>query len=224
MDRESPIPLWVVLSIGVVLVGGVYVVAQRSTVQPQASVIIKQTLVLSPSPTATPTIAPSMTPAETAVVTSTQVGTADWILCRNGVRGFQLKLPPGWREWAAGGSEARPATCDQEINTIMWAVDVNGVPPPPQLDLDISDPAPGPKAGSGDGDSTTVEDFLRNNPDWANNIMRETRTLDGERMVWFNDGSIVCVHKGTFYSFYAFEFDKEQDLLHKILATFEFTK
>ena len=40
MDRESPVSLWVVLSVGVVLVGGVYAVAQRAAVQPQASPLI----------------------------------------------------------------------------------------------------------------------------------------------------------------------------------------
>lgn len=91
---------------------------------------------------------------------------------------------------------------------------MSGVPKPPQLDLDIE---------NAEGD-TTVEDFLRHNPDDAQNVLKEIQTNDGEKMVWFRDGSIISVHKGAFYSFHAFEFEKAQGLLDAIMGTFEFTK
>ena len=56
MNRNSPVPLWAVLGIGVVLVGGIYIVGQRAAVQPKASVIVGQhTLAKAPHPAAPPT-------------------------------------------------------------------------------------------------------------------------------------------------------------------------
>src|SRR6266436_1800617 len=96
MDRESPVPLWAMVSIGVVLVGGVYVVAQRAAVQPQASVVVSRPSEVpkpSASATITPTIAPSPTPVETPTATSTQAVTADWKVYRNTKYGFELRYP-----------------------------------------------------------------------------------------------------------------------------------
>ena len=70
MDRESPVPFWAVLTMGVVVLAGVYVFAQRFVAPPRP--VARPTLVSSKpsgSDTATPTIAPSMTPAETPIAT-----------------------------------------------------------------------------------------------------------------------------------------------------------
>jgi hypothetical protein len=74
MNRKSPVPLWAVLSVGIVLVGGIYFLAQRSVTPPEASLIVRQISVLpSPSTTPLPALAspmlvtsPSSSPAVTA--------------------------------------------------------------------------------------------------------------------------------------------------------------
>jgi hypothetical protein len=221
MNRNSPVSFWVVLIVGIIVICGVYLLGQSPIVAPEANVMLKRPIARLQATQAAATETPSATPsASTASSTSQEEDTAGWQICRNDARGYQLKLPSGWREFAAGGSEAMHATCDQNINTIVWAEEKGGVPVPPQFHLDIEDQSVAHTTGG--EESTTVEGYLLQNPDRARDIMRETRTKDGERVVWFGDGVILTVHGGIFYVFGGFEMP--QDLLDKIMATFKFTR
>lgn len=68
MNRNSPVPLWAVLSVGVVLLGGVYVIAQPTPTPPQANVIVRQLAVSIPSESAA--ASPSVLGTPTASVSS----------------------------------------------------------------------------------------------------------------------------------------------------------
>jgi hypothetical protein len=58
MNRNSPVPLWALLSIGVVLLGSIYVLAQQSVAQPERSVIVRQ-----PSELARPNVSAAANPS-----------------------------------------------------------------------------------------------------------------------------------------------------------------
>ncbi len=79
MNRNSPIPLWFVLCIGVVLLAGVYVFAQRTVaLPPQPSVIVRRPT-LSPQPIVSATTVPSVaveTPNSPATPTPTVTASA----------------------------------------------------------------------------------------------------------------------------------------------------
>jgi hypothetical protein len=59
MNRNSPVPLWAVLSVGAVLLAGVYVFAQRTIAPLQASVIVNRPT-MSPQPIVSATTVPSV--------------------------------------------------------------------------------------------------------------------------------------------------------------------
>ena len=60
MNRNNPVPLWAVFGIGVVLVGGIYVLARRVVAPPRASVIVRQRSV-TPRPSDSATASASIT-------------------------------------------------------------------------------------------------------------------------------------------------------------------
>jgi hypothetical protein len=72
LNDKSPVPLWVVLVIGTVLLGAAIGFAQRTITLPQAPMTARATKVArqTTEPTATPKVSPERTPELTRTVAS----------------------------------------------------------------------------------------------------------------------------------------------------------
>jgi hypothetical protein len=218
MNRNSPIPLWVVLTIGVALLAGVYVFAQRTVVPPQASVIVKRL-------TATPQGSASSTRAGIPQGTGNAVLPATSTIdlqnsCRNERRRFQLIYPSTWKMYSPGPPEARPVSCNEVGDIMFWGPDIYGDVDPPRLTLYIYD-----KTNKQDTlyqQAETLSEFLRLNPERSKHLVNQTVTRDGATIIWFDDGVLVSFADHVFFEFRSYKIDPR--LLIEIMQNLEFLK
>lgn len=98
MNRNSPVPLWAVLTIGVSLLGGIYLVSQSTISNPQASVTVRppvappqtrQSASTSPRPESAASFSPSATSSSRANIRGS-------LTYRNDKYGFQFAYPASW--------------------------------------------------------------------------------------------------------------------------------
>jgi len=92
MINRSPIPLWAVLCVGVVLLGGIYLFAKNTGISPEASVVVtRPTQTTRTSGSSIATVSPVPAPS---TGTSTPAQANDWKTYRNTAYGFEFLYPP----------------------------------------------------------------------------------------------------------------------------------
>jgi hypothetical protein len=131
MNRHSPVPLWLALSVGVVLLAGVYVLAQRTLVPPQAIVILSRPVA---KPSASAETSVTVAPSSTATPTPSAIAGAvpnDWLTYRNTKYGYEIKYPQDWTVSTPGSGAAMPAgpvdadiTIAPSIGDLGFSIDV----------------------------------------------------------------------------------------------------
>src|ERR1043166_4997927 len=99
MNRNSPVPLWAVLTVGVLVTCGIYVLGQPTVTPPEASIIVRRNVMppasVTVSTTAAPTTAASSGPfgprQRQSTATSTQVSNDNWRVYRNTKYRFEFR-------------------------------------------------------------------------------------------------------------------------------------
>jgi hypothetical protein len=126
MNRNSPVPLWAVLGVGVVLVGGAYVAARIISAQQvgvpilEPKVLARRTPCISPQPTIS-SILPSASPS-TATLNS-HVVPIGWKTYHNSKYRFEIFVPSNWSTYVRGEGEYGAASGDESRFLIS-----NGLP------------------------------------------------------------------------------------------------
>lgn len=133
MNRNSPVPLWAVLCIGVILLAGVYVFAQRMVRPPQATLIVSQpSVVANPTASAAPGVdvvaSQTIAPASDSYSGVIEIGTAD-----------QLNVPGKYQ--CGAYSVTRPSVNQQPYDHRMsYPTDIY-LEPSEQFLLHLTEPA-----------------------------------------------------------------------------------
>ena len=215
MNRNSPIPLWAVLCVGVVFVGGIYVLAQRSVTPLEAVINLRRSTVL-PAPKGSVSTAPDVTALARNSTTSTISNLQN--TCRNEQRRFQLMYPSTWKMYSPGPPEARPITCNEAGDIMFWGPDIYEEADSPRLNLDIFD-------DSNDHETEfehaeTLSEYLRLNPERSAHIVKRSATKDGTPLLRFDDGMWLTSAQHAFFVFTPYKV--EPTLLTNIMQTFEF--
>lgn len=145
--------------------------------------------------------------------------TADWKPCRNAKYGYEVKYPPDWKVWKPSAPEARSATCDEGLPIIAFSPNIYNFPNQLQINIDVSDQER--LRGTIYEGSKSLGDYFAKNPEIlkARPIVKET-TIDGERLVWLKDHSLLSFHNGSIFEFRAYNLDDAT--LNKFLKTFKF--
>jgi hypothetical protein len=190
MNRNSPVPWWVVLSIAVVLVGGIYVLAQRTVVQPAPNVVVRQpTLVPRPSVTATATPSAAAEAASPAVsptpLASAESVPSDWKTYRNTKYGYKIRYPQNWFVSTPGGGEAVESDGTESGVTISEAGGESGI----DIQVDefgTSDMGTGQFKNAKDLDAF-IKLFRADPSTWPHLRFVKRDVFGGQTAVWFSN-------------------------------------
>jgi hypothetical protein len=213
---------------GVVLIVAIaaFIAAGLILLLSQPSATSQPAGVVSPlGPSATPSIqtsaASSTAPlaANANLTASTSVDTLSWNTCQNNKYGYEIKYPSDWKVWTKGPGEAVLGRCDEDLQFISWGPDIYSSLRPPHLDLYLEDASAHDNLYSG----KSLDEFLAlGTPKLWGQITKESVTIDGERLVWFENHLLLSFHSGTFFEFHPHGIDER--LLEKIMSTLRFTR
>jgi hypothetical protein len=93
MTSRSPIPLWAVLSIGVALLGGIYISVQLTVAQPKVGAVVGQATVSARPSMSVPVTSTVVTPIPSV---STETIPSGWKIYKNFEYHFQFRYPRDW--------------------------------------------------------------------------------------------------------------------------------
>ncbi|MFY9561422.1 MAG: hypothetical protein WAQ52_14410 [Terriglobales bacterium] len=190
MNRNSLVPLWAVLSVGVVLVGGIYIYGRQTATRPVAGIIATQPSPMRPQVSGNISNAAPVDGQNTA--TSAAVDMTDWQTYRNTKYGFTLMYPPEWAVSAPSEGAARPAEPTDS--------DISVAPTIGELGLSVSVRELGPDlvAGYWSHPLKTLDEYLRietSNVSTSSLAFSRQEIVDGHRAMRY----ITCWGAGEFH-------------------------
>lgn len=144
--------------------------------------------------------------------------TANWKTCVNAKYKYEAKYPSDWKVWTSGVGDARLATCEESLDVIIFSPNIYANQAS-QINIDVSDKAR--MDGTIYAGATSIDDYFARNPSilQARPKIKET-TINGEKLVWLKDNTMLVFHKGSLFEFRAQNVNEE--ILLNFFSSFKF--
>ena len=140
LKRKSPVPFYVVLCIGAIVIGDVYIAAKttvapstqvQASIKPGGSVQTSLGAITTPLPSASvpaPRVATSTASLPPSLsMCGVSVDTSDWQTYRNQRFGFEVKYPKAWRTYTRGEGDYVSTFGDESRFAISASLPEDGI-------------------------------------------------------------------------------------------------